>query len=58
MNEGTLLKITAIVSLTILEALNIIFLRVDGAILSAVVGAIAGLAGYHIGRARGEKGGV
>ncbi|MEM3407845.1 MAG: hypothetical protein QW076_06385 [Candidatus Anstonellales archaeon] len=48
MNDKTLIIITAIVCLTILEIFNIIYFKIDGFILSLVIGSIAGLAGYNI----------
>lgn len=44
MKDETLLLITAIICLTILEIVTICVLRIDGLILSGVVAAIVGLA--------------
>jgi len=45
MKERTLLAIVGIICVTWLETLNLIFYGVDGAILSTLIMAIAGLAG-------------
>jgi len=44
MRDETLLYICAIICITILEVVNIIYMKIDGNILSAVVGAIVYLA--------------
>jgi len=48
MKDTTIIIITAIVCITILEALNIIYLRIDGSILSSIVGAISSLVTWFI----------
>jgi len=40
MRDETILIITGIIAITILEVVNLIFAKIDGNILSAVVGAI------------------
>lgn len=40
MEDKTILAITGIICITILEAINMMMYHVDGAILSAIVGAI------------------
>lgn len=47
MKDETAISITAIGALTILECVAL-YLKIDGAILSLVVAAIAGIAGYKI----------
>ena len=44
MSDETALYIVAIICITVLEVVNIIFAKIDGNILSAVVGAIVYLA--------------
>jgi len=55
MKDKTILKIVAILSITVLEIINLIFYKIDGAILSSVIAVIAGLAGYEYGRRRKEE---
>jgi len=50
----TLVKIIAIISLTILEAIAL-WRGIDGTLFSLVVGTIAGLAGYQFGRYKTER---
>ena len=40
MRDETILIITGIIAITILEVVNLIYAKIDGNILSAVVGAI------------------
>jgi len=42
-------KITAILSIAGLEALNLLYFGVDGVILTLAIATISGLAGYEIG---------
>jgi len=49
MRDKTLLKIVAILSITVLEIINLIFYKIDGVLLSSIIATIAGLAGYEIG---------
>jgi energy-converting hydrogenase Eha subunit A len=48
MRDTTIIIITAIICITILEALNIIYMRIDGSILSSIVGAISSLVTWYI----------
>ncbi len=50
MDDSTVVKIVAIVSLVVLWTVNAFTLKIDSVLASLVVGAIAGLAGYEIGR--------
>ncbi len=50
MREETLTKITAIIGLIVLEAMNLLTLKIDGGILLAIGSIIGGLAGYEVGR--------
>jgi len=50
MKDATLMKITAIASITLLEAINLAVLGIDGTVFNMVVGGICGLAGYEIGK--------
>jgi len=43
MRDTTIIIIVAIICITILEALNIIYLKIDGSILSSVIAAISSL---------------
>lgn len=49
MNSNTV-KVVAIISLTIIEVVNMLTLRVDGLILLAIGSIIGGIAGYEFGR--------
>ncbi|MCR6692586.1 MAG: hypothetical protein MRT15_09355 [archaeon YNP-LCB-003-016] len=55
MNESTTLKIGAMICITWLETLALIYLNIDGTLLSTVVGVIAGIAGYTIGKKTSEE---
>jgi len=48
MKDTTIIIITAIICITVLEALNIIYLKIDGSILSSVVAAISSLVTWFI----------
>jgi hypothetical protein len=50
MKDATIIKITAIISLTILEIANLLTLKIDGGVLLAIGSIIGGIAGYEIGR--------
>jgi hypothetical protein len=50
MRDATVVKITAIVSLTILEIANLLTLKIDGGVLLAIGSIIGGIAGYEIGK--------
>lgn len=50
MDDSTVVKIVAIVSLVVLWTVNAFTLKIDSVLASLVVGAISGLAGYEIGR--------
>lgn len=52
MKEKTVVKLWAATLIALLEAVNLSTTNVDGAIFSAVIGTIAGLAGYEMGRGR------
>jgi hypothetical protein len=55
MKDSTMIKITAILSLTILETVNLIFMRIDGNVLMTISAIIGGIAGYEIGRQQRSK---
>lgn len=58
MKDETIVKIIAIISLTILEIVNLFTRGIDGNVLLTIGGIIGGIAGYEIGRMvrkRGEK---
>jgi hypothetical protein len=48
--SNAIIKITAIVSLTILEIANLLTLKIDGGILLVIGSIIGGIAGYEIGK--------
>ena len=50
MNDKTLKGLFAMGCITALEIVNLIVLKNDGLILSGVIGVIAGLAGFIIGK--------
>jgi hypothetical protein len=55
LKDSTLLKVTAIVALTVIEVVNLFTAKIDSVLTSAVVAVIAGLAGYSFGKVK-EKG--
>jgi len=55
MKESTLIKITAIVSLTVLEIINMFTMKVDGNILLSIGAIIGGIAGYHFAKKRRKE---
>ena len=50
MKNSTLVKIVAIICLTILEIINLLTARIDGNILLTIGMIIGGVAGYEIGK--------
>jgi len=48
MRGDVIVKVTAIVSLTILEIANLLTLKIDGSILLSIGAIIGGIAGYEI----------
>ena len=52
MKDKTLIKITAMILIAIVEIVAIIFLDIDGVLLSFVIGVISGIAGYHVGNGK------
>lgn len=57
MNDNTISRLVAMVCLTAIWIVNSLTWKLDGALLTAFVGAIAGLGGYEFGlhQARKEK---
>jgi len=55
MNSSDLVKITAIISLMVIEIVNLLTTQIDGAILTTIAGIIGGLAGYEFRRSIVEK---
>ncbi len=53
MNSSDIVKIIAIVSLAAIEIVNLLTLRVDGALLALIASMIGGIAGYEIGKKAG-----
>ena len=56
MEPRYLVKITAIVCLTVLEVVNLLTAKIDGNILLSIGGLIGGLAGYQLGVRRRRRG--
>ena len=50
MKDSTIKGMCAMVCITALEVINLLILKNDGIILSGVIGAIAGLGGFLIGK--------
>jgi hypothetical protein len=48
--DSVIVKVVAIVSLTILEIANLLTLKIDGGVLLAIGSIIGGIAGYEIGK--------
>jgi hypothetical protein len=48
MNDDSIVKITAIVSLVLLEIINLLTLKLDGNVLLTIGAIIGGIAGYEI----------
>ena len=53
--DSTIIKITAIISLTILEIVNAFTMKIDGNVLLTIGAIIGGIAGYHIALRKEEK---
>lgn len=50
MKESTVIKVTAIIGLVVLEAVNLFTMRVDSNVLMGIAAIIGGIAGYEFGR--------
>ena len=50
MDDRTLVKIAAIVAIAAIEVTNLLTAKIDSTLTSVVVAAIAGLAGYQLGK--------
>lgn len=48
MRDSTVITVSAITAITVLEAIALTQLHIDGALLSSVVAVLAGLAGYRL----------
>ena len=48
MKDTTLIKITAIIAIMLIEITNLLTLKYDGALLFTLGAIIGGIAGYHI----------
>ena len=48
MKDTTVVLITIIVCVTVLETVNLMFYKVDGAILSSIVGSLTALASHIV----------
>jgi hypothetical protein len=55
MDDTTVVKVVAIVSLTALEIANLLTAKIDGNILLTIGGIIGGIAGYDIGTRKVKK---
>jgi hypothetical protein len=52
MKDSTLLKVTAIVAVTVIEVVNLFTAKIDSVLTSTIVAVIAGLAGYSFGKTK------
>ena len=57
MKDETIIKIVAIVSLVVLEVVNLLTTQYDGAVIGSISAVIGGIAGYEVGKLRGVKNG-
>ena len=48
MKDTTIIVVTIIVCITVLEVVNLMFYKVDGAILSSIVGSLSALASHIV----------
>ena len=48
MKDSTTITLTAIVAITVIEICAMVYLGIDGVLLGATVGVLAGLAGYRL----------
>jgi hypothetical protein len=55
LRDETIVKITAIVALVVLEIANLFTMKVDGNILLSIGAIIGGIAGYEIGKFKSVK---
>ena len=55
MKDETIIKVSAIWALTILLIVDALTWKIDHAIWSTAIAAIAGLSGYHIGKSKGKS---
>ena len=55
MEDTTLIKLTAIISLVILEVVNMLTMKIDGNILLSIGAIIGGLAGYEYRKTHEKK---
>ena len=54
MKDSTLIKITAIVGLVILEIVNLLTAKIDGNLLMTISAIISGIGGYEFGKKKGS----
>lgn len=50
MQDKTIVSLVVVVGIIFLEALNIVYLGVDGSILSGIVGSLCLIVGYFFGK--------
>lgn len=55
MKDETIIKIVAIVSLIVLEVVNLLTTQYDGAVIGSISAVIGGIAGYEVGKLRGVR---
>jgi hypothetical protein len=55
MKDKTFLAAIAMMCITVMETVNLVVLKCDGAILAGAVGAIAGLGGFILGKLKESK---
>jgi hypothetical protein len=50
MDDRTLVKVAAIIAIAAIEVTNLLTAKIDSTLTSIIVAAIAGLAGYQVGK--------
>jgi hypothetical protein len=50
MNDDTILKLSVIISLTIIATLGLLLNKLDVSILTGIIGTLSGLGGYYVGK--------
>jgi uncharacterized membrane protein len=55
MDDTTMVKLVAIVGLTVLEVVNLVTAKIDGNVLLTIGALIGGIAGYKVGTRKVKK---
>ena len=55
MKDETIIKIVAICALIVLEVVNLLTTKYDGAVIGSISAVIGGIAGYEIGKKKGVR---